>query len=149
MVGQIKWAMQGVRPDVAFDMIELSTKLKNGTIGDHRRASKCIKKLKSGTSSIRFSPLGHEAEWKMVTFTDASHANLSDGVGSVGAHVVLLTDSQGNICPLNWKSNKIRRVVRSTLAAEMLSLVEGVEDSLYLQTMLNEIIGICANCDVH
>lgn len=34
LVGQINWAVQRPRPDMAFELIDLSTKLKAGTIGD-------------------------------------------------------------------------------------------------------------------
>ena len=34
IVERLNWAVQGCRPDMSFDMIELSTKLKNGTVGD-------------------------------------------------------------------------------------------------------------------
>ena len=82
LVGRINWAVQGSRPDLAFDMIELSTKLKQGTVADLIRAVKCIGKLKSGVSLVKFTPLGTYKEWKLVVYTDAAFANLN-GVGSI------------------------------------------------------------------
>ena len=58
IVGRLNWAVQGSRPDMSFDMIELSTKLKNGTVGDLIRAIKCIRKLQTGSSVVRFQNLG-------------------------------------------------------------------------------------------
>ena len=39
-----------------------------------------------------------------------------------------------------WQSRKIKRVVKSTLAAECLVLQEASESAYYLKTILNEIL---------
>ncbi|KAH3835144.1 hypothetical protein DPMN_108488 [Dreissena polymorpha] len=38
IIGQINWVVQGTRPDLAFELIDLSTKLKQATVGDLTRA---------------------------------------------------------------------------------------------------------------
>ena len=53
----------------------------------------------------------------MVAFCDASYANLNDS-SSQGGLVVLLNGKDGNISPLCWNSKKMKRVGRSTIAAE-------------------------------
>ena len=140
LVGRIHWAVQGSRPDLAFEMVELSTKLKKAKVSDLMKATKCIKKMKYDDSKILFPALNKSVEWRIIVFTDASHANLSDGSGSMGAHVVFLVDLDGNCCTLAWQANKIKRVVRSSMAAEALSLVEGIEDAIYLKHLLGEIL---------
>ena len=45
-------------------------------------------------------------------------------------------------CPIAWNAHKIKRVLRSTLAAEMLSLQEGLDASVYYTQMLEDILGI-------
>ena len=47
-IGQLNWAVQGSRPDMAFDMIAMSTKLKQGKVGDLVRAIKKICRLVLG-----------------------------------------------------------------------------------------------------
>ena len=54
LVGRINWAVQGSRPDLAFEMIDLSTRLKQSTVGDLVRAIKNVERLKTGPSVIRF-----------------------------------------------------------------------------------------------
>lgn len=142
LVGRLNWAVQGSRPDMAFEMIELSTKFKNGIVSDLVRATKSIRKLKDQPSKIYFPNLGVPAQWKMVMYSDASHANLNDGVSSMGAHVVFLVSEDCNCCVLSWHAKKIRRVVRSTLAAETLALQEGIEDAVYLRKMLVEVLNL-------
>ena len=58
LVGRLNWAVQGSRPDMAFEMVELSTKLKEGTVGDLIRAIKAIRKLKEQQASVMFPNLG-------------------------------------------------------------------------------------------
>ena len=46
LIGQINWAVQGARPGMAFELIDLSTKLKQGNIGDLSRAIKVVNRMK-------------------------------------------------------------------------------------------------------
>ena len=63
-----------------------------------------------------------------------------------------MADDSGLCCPLSWQSRKIRKVCKSTLAAESLSLVEGLESAELIGTQLKEmfprdlpIVG-CVDC---
>jgi hypothetical protein len=142
LVGKLNWVVHGTRPDMAFEMIDLSTKLKSGVVNDLLRAMKVIRNLRKTESYIHFPGLNEDVNhWRFVLFTDAAHANICQGTGSISAYTVFLTD--GTLCcPLDWQANKIKRVVRSTLAAETLGLQEGFEATFYLQNLLKEIFGI-------
>ena len=76
----------------------------------------------------------------MVVYSDASLGNLPNGVSSAGGHIIFLRDTDGKICPLYWESRKIRRVVRSTLAAETLAASDAVDNAFYLSELLSELI---------
>ena len=80
--------------------------------------------------------------WKIITFANAAHANLDDGVSSFGEHIGFLVDAAGQCCPLNWQAKKIKRVVRSAIAAECLSLQEGLEDYYFLRTLIEDLLGL-------
>ena len=56
--------------------------------------------------------------------------------------MILLVDSHGVKCLLAWQSKKVRRVVKSTLAAEALALLDVAEAGVYLATLLTEITGL-------
>ena len=71
-------------------------------------------------------------------YSDASFANLSDS-GSQGGFVICLKDASGRRCPLMWKSRKVRRVVKSTLAAETLALLDCAEAAVYLAKVLSQV----------
>ena len=61
---------------------------------------------------------------------DASHGNLRDG-GSQGGMFVEV--KSGNYsAPVEWQSKRLRRVSKSTLAAETIALVEAMEYSIYV-----------------
>ncbi|CAC5360729.1 unnamed protein product [Mytilus coruscus] len=85
MVGQLNWAVQISRPDLAFELVDLR---------------------------------------------------------STGAHIVWIKDRIGKCCPISWQANKIKRVVRSTIAAEALSLQDGLETALYFQKIIEDICGV-------
>ena len=70
-------------------------------------------------------------DWEIFVFSYAALGNINCGQGSTGAHFVWLKDHIGNCCPIFSQSNKIKRVVRSTIAAEALSLQDGLESAYY------------------
>ena len=74
---------------------------------------------------------------------DPTFANLPYG-GSQEGIIVFLGDGSGNVLPFSWSSRRLKRVVKSTLAAETLVLVEAAETSFWLTRIINEIL----NADV-
>ena len=47
LVGKLNWAVRGTRPDLSYEVVDLSTRFHNATVSELIRASKNIKKLKS------------------------------------------------------------------------------------------------------
>ena len=45
LIGQLNWAVQGSRPEMSFDMIQMSTKLKQGRVEDLVRAIQKINRM--------------------------------------------------------------------------------------------------------
>ena len=68
LAGQINWVVQGTRPNLAFEMVDLSTKSKITTVNNLLQAIKYICKLKATPSFLRFSYLGPPKEWTLVLF---------------------------------------------------------------------------------
>ena len=136
-VGQANWAARRTRPDVGFDLMELSMKFNSATVDDLRRANKVIGRLKTEEVSILFPRLSGK-EVSIKTYSDASFANLIDGVSSGRGHVVFLVDESDRCSPLHWTTNKVKRVVHSTLAAEALSLQQCLSTAEYIRYILAE-----------
>lgn len=136
-VGQILWIAHQSRPDIIYDACHLSTKLKGATVEDLLDCNKVIRRIKSDRQTLRFQHLG-EAPLSLVVFSDASLGNLPDG-GSQGGYLILLVGEQGKFSPICWNSKRIRRVVRSTLAAETLALADGIDTALYVSALYTEL----------
>ena len=56
-----------------------------------------------------------------------------------------LIDENGINCPLTWQSRKIKRVVKSTIAAECLAAVETAEMTIYLANLLQNMLKLPEN----
>ena len=141
LVGMLNWIVQTTRPDLYFDLVDLSTRFGSGTVEDLNRVRKILVKLKAEKSELVFPDLGSFSEWKIVAYTDASLGNLNSGVNSCGGMVVFLVNSD-RAAAVSWRSGKIQRVVRSTMAAEGLSLSEGIDEAIYIQHILSEMVGV-------
>ena len=86
-----------------FEVLELSMKLTKPFVQDFLRAVKAIQKLKFNDVSICIPCLGNVSKWKLMVWTDAAFANLSDKVSSAGGYVIFLADGELNSSPLCWK----------------------------------------------
>ena len=75
----------------------------------------------------------------LKVYTDASFNNLHDG-NSQGGYVVLLCDKENQCMPIAWSSNKLKRVAKSTLAAETLAFSVGTDVAHYMMKLLSEIL---------
>jgi len=136
----LNWLVQGTRPDLAFYLIELSTKLNCGKVQDFLQVRRILNKAKDCKVDIFFPCLGKVDSWKLVLFADASHANLSNNTGSCIGYIIFLVGENDNSCPLVWKSGKAKRVVKSTIAAEAMALSEGMDEAIYLRSVLSDIL---------
>ena len=58
----------------------------------------------------------------------------------MGGHILLLIGLKKECFPLSWCANKVKCVARSTMAAETLSSQEGLEDAIYHQELIDEIL---------
>ncbi len=145
IVGQINWAAQQTRPDLMFEVMEMSMKFKHPEVQDLIRANKAMTKLQSTDITALFPILGDVHKWYILTMSDAGFANLADSVSSGGGHVILLVGEASRCAVISWKANKIKRVIRSTLAAEALALQECIEHAVYLRELLKEML----TCDLN
>ena len=140
LVGQLGWLCTSTRPDLSYEVLELSCKLNHPKVEDLLQANKCIRKANTYESTMFFPCLGDISKCKLVVYSDASHANLPDGSSSAGGFVVFLVGENKRCCPLYWESKKIKRVVKSTLAAETLAATDAVDMAFYLGKILSQVL---------
>jgi len=141
VVGQLNWLANITRPEISFQVSSISSKFQSATISEIKDVNKVVEFVRNNPSSIKFPPLNPD-DIKVTMYSDASFNNLDDGY-SQGGYIVLLSDKT-DACPVAWKSNKLRRVARSTLAAETLALTEGC-DAAFLITNLAKEAGLIKN----
>ena len=141
LVGQLNWLSIQNQPDVSFDVCELSTVVSKATIDDVLRANKVLKRVKQRDVTLQFKALDGSDGYTLECYSDASFGNLPGG-GSQGGFVIFLADSNGKKCPLTWQSKKVRRVVKSTLAAETLSLLDAAEAGIYMANLIGEVLNL-------
>ena len=108
--------------------------IRQATIEDIKDVNKVIKYVKDTPSKLYFPSLDVEST-EVVAFTDASFNNLNDR-GSQGGQVIFLKDKYNQSCPISWKSNRVRRVARSTLAAE--TFADGMDTARFVYQLAEE-----------
>ena len=148
VIGQLNWIATYSRPDISFDVCELSTRIKCATIEDLLRLNKVVERVTQDCVRVFFPRIKSLESCQLECYSDASFGNLTDS-GSQGAFVIFLKDETGKRCPLLWQTKKIRRVVKSTLSAETLALLDCAEAAVYVNFILCEVSGCQAlkiNC---
>ena len=98
-----------------------------------------MKKLKNNSRSILYKRIGHVEDFELVVYSDASFANLPDGVSSGAGYVIFLTSNKDSSCAvLDWSSVKIQRKVESTLEAESIALRHAIDAAVYMGHLITE-----------
>ena len=124
VVGELLWLQTTTRPDIGYKVMELSTKLQERTIRDMIKANKIIKRVKKENVYLKYVPLDYN-NLEFHVWCDASFAR-GDLQTSCGGMICTLSDGILSV-PILWRSNKIRRVVRSTLAGETITCADSVD----------------------
>ena len=138
--GQILWATSQTRPDATFDACITSNYGKNPTVRNIVQANKAIKKLQATRVQLVFPGLGNPDKLEVVTYADASHANLPSGA-SQGGIIVFLT-GKGHAAPILWQSKKISRVTKSPFASETLVQADSADSGVLVAKMAEEIFNV-------
>ena len=72
---------------------------------------------------------------KLCIFSDAAFRNLPDG-GSQAAYVIgLFSTFTETFHLIDWNSKSVKRIARSTLAAETLALQDAIDKALFLRSI--------------
>ena len=152
VVGSLAWLGRVCRPDLSFSINQLQSVQGKARVQDLIQANKVLNHaLKTRDKGIFYpaKPFLFE-EAILISVTDASHAASFEQVhvGQVAGHrsqsgrLLLLapanfeTKGEGYVHLLSWSSNTIKRVCRSTLQAETLSLQLGSEECEHLRQCL-------------
>ena len=141
LTGQLNWIAMQTRPDIAFDVCELSATSSRAVVSDLHRLNKVISRVVNDSYRLHPPALQPLDYCHLECYSDASFANL-EGNGSQGGFIIFLRDQRGAMCPLYWQSRRIRRVVKSTLSAETVALLECAEAAVFLARVTSELTGM-------
>ena len=138
-IGKLNWLTGQTRPDIAFEVSVAASKVHQARIRELIDLNKLIKKTKSDQVIIKFPMIKDIENSKLVVYSDASFGNLDLG-GSQGAYVIFIVNQQNNAALIAWKSHRIKRIVRSTLAAETLALSDAVDFAYMINIMISKLV---------
>ena len=121
---------------MTFAQIEISTRFVSGKVRDLIEPAKALRKAKAGKCSLLIRGLGPVSGWWLEVWTDASLFTLN------GAMLILFVNENDICVPVVWQANKIKRIVRSSLEAECLALVEGLKEATFVRDVVEEVFGL-------
>ena len=146
LVGQLQWTAKQTRPEVAFSTCQLSTSIKTATTDDVKLANKQLRKIQNEPQILFLPNMSDITKCSITVHADASFANLP-GSGSQGGFVIFLVTPCDKSAPLAWSSHKLKRVVKSPMAAETMSVLEAVEYAICLKAVIIELYG-CSSKEI-
>ena len=104
--GQLNWLSTHTRPDIAFDLAELSGRTSSLKVSDLTKMNKLIGKVKTNDISIAYPCMNDVNDLQVAVFADASLGNLPDS----GSQAGYLVDSNGNDLEFQLIGSRIRFV---------------------------------------
>lgn len=119
-----------------FLICEISTMIKSATIADIKAIKKVARFVTFLPNSIMFPRLDPKYT-SVKMFVDASYNKLPNS-GSQGGNIVFLSDKTNNLCALACSSRRVKRVARSTLAAESLAFSGTCETAYVISELPKE-----------
>ena len=134
-------AWKNLLQDLVCDIAILSRTLrvKQENVECIKQINRTIKKAKREKSQIYIPDLGNTELLQIIAYSDASFANLSNG-GSQGGYVIFLQGVNKQYMPIVWQSKRIKRIVKSTLAAETLAMVDLAEACIYYRKLIIDLL---------
>jgi hypothetical protein len=152
VIGSLAWYARVCRPNLSYAVCKLQSSVHAATINDVKYANKVVELAKRDKNKGISYPSGslRFEDAMVVALQDASHAADFDvsssgqklGHRSQSGRLLCLAapdfreKQQGHLLLLEWHSTILKRVCRSTLQAETLSLLLGSEEAEHLRVVL-------------
>ena len=141
-IGKLLWVSIQTRPDISFDVCQLSNHLSDPNVQDLITINKIISRLQNESEiMLTFRAIDLQTV-KLHVYADSAYGNLPRH-GSQCGYVIFLTDEHEKIFnPIVWKSVKIERVCQSALAAEGLGMVKAIDHAIFVEQTLMKMMQI-------
>jgi hypothetical protein len=154
LVGAMMWIVCSTRPDFMVDVVMLANHL-NHPLQQHAiTANKIIRGLK-GTSHQSITYKNVPSKHQILTYGDASHANLPNG-GTQGGHTIMIAPdgclsqpgNMTNVGLIAWRSARLKRVVHDTFTGELLEEIETFDRGVWIARLYKEFTKIAIPVDM-
>lgn len=134
-IGQLLWLGRQTRPDLMYDASNLSSIVNTARVKDMIETNKVLGRAINVQVTLRYEKLEKP---RMVVYSDASLGNSATG-NTQGGYFLALQGKE-SFTPLAWCSRKLRRVARSTLAAETLAMVDSMDSAIFSASLFTELM---------
>ena len=146
--GQLAWVSNATRPDQAFLSSYLQGVQDKGLVSHVQLYNKGVREMKEKKVCLRFPSTVPISDWRLVCIADAGWATRDSG-DSQGGYLLLIAESKmldrerARCWLVDWSSKKLKRAVRSSVAAETLSGQNGLDAlELFQALMLETLDGV-------
>ena len=142
--GQLAWVANHSRPDQAFLASYLQGIQDRATVSHLSLYNKAVREMKQRKLCLKFPCVPIES-WRILAVTDAGWGVRESGE-SQGGLLLCLCEKQvldrepGITWIIEWSSKKLRRVVRSSTAAETMAAQNGLDAIEFAQAFLQEVL---------
>ena len=143
--GQLAWVSNSTRPEQAFLASYLQGVQDKGSVEHVHLYNKAIREMKQRKICLRFPSHVPVSQWHILCISDAGWCTRANGE-SQGGYILCLTTKQilenkeAPVWLIDWSSKKLRRVVRSSVAAETMAGQNGLDSIEWIQSLLAEIL---------
>ncbi|CAE7322055.1 RE2, partial [Symbiodinium sp. CCMP2456] len=142
--GQLAWVANHSRPDQTFLASYLQGIQDKALVSHLDLYNKAVREMKARKVSLRFPSVPVD-RWRLLAITDAGWGVRANGESQGGLLLCLcdkdvLEQKPGKTWVIEWSSKKLRRVVRSSTAAETLAAQNGLDSIEFAQAFLQEVL---------
>jgi Reverse transcriptase (RNA-dependent DNA polymerase) len=136
VVGCINYVASAFRPDVAVEASVLGRAFARPTIRDAKKANATLEWIRRNRYPLRF----RQGAAQLTAFCDSAGPHEDQ---TQGGRLFAITDADGHRVSgwIYWESRKVKRVCRSTLTGEVLSLGEAHDTAVWLRQLWFELSG--------
>jgi len=147
LLGELAWPAHEGFPEYCYDVSDMQQRVNEATVSSLVRANSVLKRMSARSKEVALRFPRGDGTGRLVVglMTDASFARQPRG-GSQQGYVLMLADrrlvfeSSAPVACVFWQSTRIKRVVRSTLAAEAAATATGYDMAILLRILLSRLL---------
>ena len=142
--GQLAWVSNSTRPDQAFLSSYLQGMQDKGTVSHVQLYNKALREMKERKFCLKFPSDVPIDKWRIMAIADAGWGTRGNGESQGGyvlclCHKDMIEQKPATCWIVDWSSKKLRRAVRSSVAAETLAGQNGLDAIEMFQALIEKL----------